>query len=208
MGTLRRVNEIFYSLQGEGYHSGVPMVFVRFSGCNLNCPFCDTSHLPGANMTEEAIIEDIMRFPQSEWIVLTGGEPGLMIDRNFIALLKSATGKRIAIESNGTVELPDNLDWITISPKGGMTPELPNDDSSYGVITPRADEIKVVDVGQSLEGYFQMACKTDSTKMYLQPCFVSDRAEYRANIARTVTRVKHDPRWTLSAQIHRFLEIR
>lgn len=60
---MKKINEIFYSLQGEGYHTGTPAVFVRFSGCNLKCTFCDTAHEEGVLMEDEAIVEAVSRFP-------------------------------------------------------------------------------------------------------------------------------------------------
>ena len=197
-----RFNEIFYSLQGEGAHTGVPSVFVRLSGCNLRCPFCDTDHFSGRTMTTREIIERVNRYP-ARWVILTGGEPSLQIDEDFVRELKEKTGKKVAIETNGTRRLPENIDWITLSPKTGIC--APGDDSEVRI--ERADEIKVVDVGQPLEPYFSLPCRRAGTKMYLQPCFVEDERERESNMRRTVERVLADPRWTLSAQIHRFLLI-
>ena len=114
---MKRINEIFHSLQGEGYNTGTAAVFVRFSGCNLRCHFCDTDHSNGTVMSERQIIEAVMQYPLAPLVVLTGGEPSLFIDHDFVALLKHYTGKQIAIETNGTNTLPDNLDWVTLSPK-------------------------------------------------------------------------------------------
>ena len=208
-----RINEIFYSLQGEGHHEGYPSVFIRFSGCNLSCPFCDTKHDKGIFMDDDAIIHAVKLY-KADWIVLTGGEPALSIDADFIHLLRRATGKKIAIETNGTVPLPDGIDWITCSPKtgicrpGGLKPgeEPSNPDFANGVI-PYANEIKVVDVGQDLDPYFSLKCKGEDTIMYLQPCYVPDEEEFAKNRLRTVRRVLADPRWTLSVQLHRFLGI-
>ena len=86
-----KINEIFYSLQGEGFHTGTPAVFVRFSGCNLHCAFCDTQH-----------------------------QTGTLMSPPFVEELKRQTGKHIAIETNGTRPLPTNLDWVTFSPKTGF----------------------------------------------------------------------------------------
>ena len=101
-----KVNEIFHSLQGEGYNTGTASVFIRLSGCNLHCAFCDTRHEEGKMMSLPEIVEQVMRYPKAPLIVLTGGEPSLWIDEDFISGLKQMTGKRIAIETNGTRPLP------------------------------------------------------------------------------------------------------
>ena len=210
---MRKINEIFYSLQGEGHHEGYPSVFIRFSGCNLSCPFCDTKHDKGIFMDDDAIIHAVKLY-KADWIVLTGGEPALSIDADFIHLLRRATGKKIAIETNGTVPLPVGIDWITCSPKtgicrpGGLKPgEEPLNPDFANVVIPYANEIKVVDVGQDLDPYFSLKCKGEDTIMYLQPCYVPDEEEFAKNRLRTVRRVLADPRWTLSVQLHRFLGI-
>ncbi|MDE6769159.1 MAG: 7-carboxy-7-deazaguanine synthase QueE, partial [Muribaculaceae bacterium] len=92
---MKKINEIFYSLQGEGAHTGCPSVFVRFSGCNKRCSFCDTQHEVGVLMSEEDIIAEINKYP-ARWIILTGGEPSMWIDSEFVEHLKKATGKLIA----------------------------------------------------------------------------------------------------------------
>lgn len=198
---MRKINEIFYSLQGEGFHVGTPAVFIRFSGCNLQCPFCDTRHRDGVMMTDDEIV-DLVNLYQSSWIILTGGEPSLYIDEKFIDFLHRATDKKIAIETNGTCPLPHGIDWVTLSPKTGISgaEDLP-------LKIERADEIKVVDMGQPLEEYFRLSCRKENTHMYLQPCWVPDKKEFRKNIESTVKRVCSDPRWSLSIQIHRYLNI-
>lgn len=201
---MKKVNEIFYSLQGEGHHTGYPSVFIRFSGCNLHCPFCDTKHEEGIFMDDDAIVRAVNLYT-AEWIVITGGEPSLTIDADFIHLLKRATGKKVAIETNGTRPLPAGLDWITVSPKKGICGEAVAD--AADVVVDYADEIKVIDTGQDLEPYFSMRCRGEKTLMYLQPCYVDDPAQCEANRLRTVRRVLADPRWTLSVQLHRFLGI-
>ena len=93
-----KINEIFYSLQGEGFYSGTPAVFVRFSGCNLRCEFCDTQHQQGMMMSLQDIVTEVNKYPNAPLLVLTGGEPSLFIDEAFVAALKSTTGKTVAIE--------------------------------------------------------------------------------------------------------------
>lgn len=197
---VRKIKEIFQSIQGEGCNTGVPAIFVRFSGCNLRCDFCDTDHEHGTWMSDDEIIKEIRKYP-AELIVLTGGEPSLFIDEEFILKLKE-TDKTIAIETNGTHELPEGIDWITVSPKMGM--------SSSGDATVRwdvADEVKVVDVGQDLEQYFKLKCVKGGTTMLLQPCYVEDPEQREKNTRRTIQRVLEDPRWRLSLQTHRYLGI-
>ncbi|MDE5976142.1 MAG: 7-carboxy-7-deazaguanine synthase QueE [Muribaculaceae bacterium] len=198
---MRKINEIFYSLQGEGRHAGVPSIFVRFSGCNLRCDFCDTRHDDGVLMSDEKIAEAVSTFP-AEWIILTGGEPSLWIDEAFIAFLKKRTGKSIAIETNGSRPLPPGIDWVTVSPKPGIAGV-----ADYEIAAGHADELKVVDVGQPLDRYFDLRCVSADTLMYLQPCFVEDEDRNKNNRDSTIKRVLDDPRWTLSLQIHRFLDI-
>ena len=140
---MKRINEIFHSLQGEGRHTGTPAVFVRFSGCNLHCPFCDTDHAVGREMSDEEIIAEVRRH-DVPLVVLTGGEPSLQLDAPFLKKLKEATGATIAIETNGTHPLPPGIDWVTLSPKTGIA------DRDLPIVLDRADEIKVVDTGQDL----------------------------------------------------------
>lgn len=201
---MRKINEIFYSLQGEGAHSGTPAVFIRFSGCNLSCPFCDTRHQKGKFISDEEIAETATSYP-AEWIILTGGEPSLHIDGEFIRYIKEVTGKKIAIETNGTTPLPPGIDWVTLSPKVGIAGE---DSADMAIVRiTDAHEIKVVDTGQDLEQYFKLPCKGPHTRMYLQPCFVEEETARMANRSRTIERVLSDPRWILSPQLHRFLGI-
>ncbi len=139
---MRKINEIFYSLQGEGFHTGTPAVFVRFSGCNLKCSFCDTRHEEGILMSDEEILRAISAFP-SNVVILTGGEPSLWIDQAFIDLLHRA-GKYICIETNGTKPLPK-----------GTPLQLTH-----------IDEVKVVYTGQDLTEYTGL----EATWHFLQPC--------------------------------------
>ena len=95
---MRRINEIFYSLQGEGYHTGIPAVFVRFSGCNLRCPFCDTQHEEGTLMSDEDIVMEVAKY-STQVVILTGGEPGLWIDEKLVIAVKDKADVDEAKES-------------------------------------------------------------------------------------------------------------
>jgi len=193
-----KVNEIFYSLQGEGYHTGIASVFIRLSGCNLHCAFCDTRHEQGTMMSLPEIVEQVMRYPRAPLIVLTGGEPSLWIDEDFVTGLKQMTGKRIAIETNGTHALPHGIDWVTLSPKTGI-----GDSGKAPVILDHCDELKVVYLGQDLAQYNNIT----ATHRYLQPCWVSDEQQCRSNMQATVQAVLDNPLWRLSLQTHRILGI-
>lgn len=181
---MRKINEIFYSLQGEGYHTGTPAVFIRFSGCNLKCSFCDTRHEEGVLMTDEAILAEVAKHPAAV-VILTGGEPSLWIDDAFIGLLHRA-GKYVCIETNGTHPLPAAIDWVTCSPKQGAA-----------VVLKRMDEVKVVYEGQDIRPYEQLP----ATHFFLQPCSCGNTAE-------TVACVMSHPGWRLSLQTHKLIDIR
>lgn len=194
-----KINEIFFSLQGEGRHAGEAATFVRFSGCNLRCPFCDTRHEEGSEMSMEEIVNEVAKNP-APLVVLTGGEPSLWLTSELIDALHNID-KFLSVETNGTYPLPPGIDWITLSPKSGMAK------GGERIVIPRADEIKVVNVGQPLAPYFEMAQRDVSTLMYLQPCYVDNPVEYACNVSDTVAKVLADPRWRLSAQLHRYLSI-
>ena len=150
-------------------------------------------------MSLEVIIEEINKYPAAPLIVLTGGEPSLYIDEDFVAALKERTGKRIAIETNGTRPLPSNLDWVTFSPKTGFD----GGDVEPCVLT-QCDELKVVYLGQDLRPYEDI----QAAHRFLQPCFSDDAALRQAYLKRSVDAVLSHPGWRLSLQVHRFLGIR
>ena len=194
-----RINEIFHSLQGEGYHTGTPAVFVRFSGCNLHCAFCDTQHQMGTLMTTQAIIDEANKYPNAPLIVLTGGEPSLFIDETFVAELRIKTCKYIAIETNGTRTLPTNIDWVTLSPKMGF-----DGGDAEPCVLKQCDELKVVYLGQDLKLYEGIK----ASHRFLQPCFSENESQRESNRKACVEAVLNHPGWRLSLQTHRILNIR
>lgn len=180
---MRKINEIFYSLQGEGFHTGTPALFIRFSGCNLKCSFCDTKHEEGEWVSDEDIVAKAKECP-AKMVVLTGGEPSLWIDEAFVEKLHQA-GKYVCIETNGTHPIPDSLDWITCSPKGAP------------VVLTRIDEVKVVYTGdEDVEPYLTLPAQVH----FLQPCSCKNTQE-------VVAYIQEHPQWRLSLQTHKWIGI-
>ncbi len=198
-----KVNEIFYSLQGEGFNTGTPAIFVRLSGCNLDCPFCDTDHISGKEMTEGEIIEEVSRYKAS-LVVITGGEPALQLTESLVEMLH-LLGKTVAVETNGTVELPKNVDWITLSPKDAFLGEKAKPVLKY------ADELKVVfgeDMCKDARPCVSTYENIDINHRFLQPCDTGDPEKNKEIIQKTIEYCKEHPEWRLSLQTHKILNIR
>ena len=199
-----RVNNIFYSLQGEGRNTGRAAVFVRFAGCNLHCPFCDTKFDTFTEMTAEEIIEKInLLLPLGEvgtglLIVLTGGEPTLQVDEAFVDLLHRQ-GFEVAMESNGTRPAPKNIDWLTVSPK---------QNEQLG-INARPDELKIVfDENTDPQSFLlPLTSHLLPRYIYLQPCDTGDPVRNADIVKRCVHYIKQHPQWRLSLQTHKLIGI-
>lgn len=183
---MRRVNDIFYSLQGEGRHTGRAAVFVRFAGCNLRCSFCDTDFASYREMSDDDIVEEISRYP-ARFVVLTGGEPTLQADAALISALHRA-GFYVAMESNGTHLPPEGLDWLTCSPK-------------ERVVVSRCDELKCIFDGVTPVSDFGI----EARYRYLQPCDVGDAARNADIARRCVAYIERHPEWRLSLQTHKLI---
>ncbi|MBO7074214.1 MAG: radical SAM protein [Bacteroidales bacterium] len=200
---MMKVNEIFYSLQGEGFNTGTPAIFVRLSGCNLDCPFCDTDHISGKEMTEGEIIEEVSRY-KAQLVVITGGEPALQLTESLVEMLH-LLGKTVAVETNGTVELPKNVDWITLSPKDAFLGE-----KATPVLTD-ADELKMVfseDMCKDARPCVSMYANINVKHRFLQPCDTGDASKNKEIIQKTIEYCKEHPEWRLSLQTHKILNIR
>lgn len=182
---IYRVNEIFASLQGEGFHTGTASVFLRFSGCNRRCSFCDTDFASYRGMTVTEIVSEVTRFIPRH-LVLTGGEPLLQADDNLISALKEV-GFYVAVETNGTLPVPDGIDWVTCSPKD---PPLAVD---------RIDELKMVYTGVDPEAV--AASLPPAQHYFLQPLSCG-------NTRQVVEYILSHPRWRLSLQTHKLIDIR
>lgn len=193
-----RVNEIFYSIQGEGAFTGTPAVFVRLSGCNLKCDFCDTEHLSHTEMSEDEIVAEVIKHP-TKHVVITGGEPLLQLSFELISKLHSEN-RFIQLETNGTLPLGKTyfmFDWVTCSPKFDFC-------KNAELKIERIDELKVVYVSQDMSVYDGI----QASKYYLQPCDTKDNERNAQNIAETIEFIKQNPKWKLSLQTQKILNVR
>jgi len=206
-----RIKEIYFTQQGEGSNTGRDFVFVRFSGCNLwsgkeknrksaICQFCDTDFygtdgINGGVYSAKQLIEKI----KSLWVskdnniavVLTGGEPLLQVNDELVAALKQEQ-IYIAVETNGTLDAPDHIDWICMSPKANTEIKLK-----------KGNEIKVIFPQESLDP--EKFSLFNFSEYYLQPM---DSNKYQENLNATITYCQKNPKWKLSLQTHKILGIR
>jgi organic radical activating enzyme len=110
-----KINEIFYSLQGEGMRVGQPTVFIRLSGCDLTCGFCDTEFASGKELAVAELLDIVKQYP-AKWVTWTGGEPMLQLKADVVDAFR-AVGYFQSIETNGGHTIPFDLDWVVVSPK-------------------------------------------------------------------------------------------
>jgi 7-carboxy-7-deazaguanine synthase (Cx14CxxC type) len=206
-----QVKEIYYTLQGEGAHAGRAAVFLRFAGCNLwsgreedrdsaTCRFCDTDFVgidgPGGGkfLQPHALAEAVAaRWPQGQgkpYVVITGGEPLLQLDSGLIASLH-ARGFEIGIETNGTLQPPEGIDWICVSPKARAE-----------LVLVHGNELKLVypQPGAEPERYAKLGFE----HFFLQPMDGPDRHE---NTAAATDYCLTHPQWRLSLQTHKLIGI-
>jgi len=193
---MRKINDIFYSLQGEGFHTGRPAVFIRFAGCNLRCPFCDTSFDDFREMTDDDILASACAYP-ARFVVLTGGEPSLQTDDELIARLHAA-GFEVAMESNGTHRVPSALDWLTVSPK------RPWHQGAENIPGRPIDELKVIFDGNAHPNDFlPPTMPHPAPRLLLQPCDTGDARRNSLIIHQCIDYIKAHPQWRLSLQTHK-----
>lgn len=197
-----KINEIFYSIQGEGCFAGKPAIFIRFSGCNLACPFCDTDFRSGMEMSIAQIIEHIREIGKAcRFVVLTGGEPTLQVTEQFVDALQDA-GYLVAMETNGTRPWPGNLDWVTVSPKDIFCGER----AALCEDNPWADEIKVVYNGEN--GHLLAKYEDLASALYIQPCDTGNPAKNAEILKSAIEWLKDNPDWKLSLQTQKIINVK
>ena len=198
-----RVNETFVSLQGEGYFTGTPAFFLRLSGCNLRCSFCDTHHQSYKEMSEEEIVEEASRH-KPRHIVITGGEPALQLTKSLIDKLHEA-GFFIQVETNGTLPLPEGIDWVTCSPKQTLSNSpLKGEDI-------KIDELKVLFMGDGSDPEViisPLLGEGSGVRLFLQPLDTGNAERNRIILRDTIAYVMQHPKWSLSLQTHKLLGIK
>ena len=189
------VNEIFYSLQGEGGRTGQASIFIRLAKCNLACSFCDTDFERGVKMTADELLEEINRYG-CKWIIWTGGEPALQLTDTIVTFFKNA-GYLQAIETNGTRRIPAGMDYITCSPK--------QDFEKVRELIPRVDELRFpMQKGDPLP---DITILPETTRYLLSPIFDNDRI-IPENVDYCISLIKDNPVWALSLQTHKLIGIR
>ena len=204
-----KVKEIYYTIQGEGYHTGRPAVFCRFAGCNLwtgreedrdnaICRFCDTDFwgtdgVNGGKYTKEdlaRLVRSLYKGNDAPFVVCTGGEPALQLDAAMIEAFHDE-GLQIAIETNGTVPLKKGIDWICVSPKADTK-----------IVVTSGHELKLV--YPQIENHPTEYEHLNFDHFYLQPLDDENQAE---NIKECVSYCLENPKWKLSLQTHKFIGI-
>jgi 7-carboxy-7-deazaguanine synthase (Cx14CxxC type) len=205
------VKEIYYTLQGEGANVGMPAVLLRFAGCNLwsgretdrlraACQFCDTDfvgtngpgggHFSSAKLLSAAVAAT-WKGGGTRFVVVTGGEPGLQLDNALVDALH-AEGFRVAAETNGTLSLPAGVDWVCVSPKGAAP-----------LMIRHGDELKLV--FPQGDAHPEQFVRLDFRHFFLQPM---DGPDLVAHTQRAVGYCLAHPRWRLSLQVHKLLNLR
>jgi len=196
--TVYPIVEIFHSVQGEGFHAGIPHVFIRFGNCNLRCEWCDTDFLTFEEMEVNEIVEQVLSFG-CDRVIFTGGEPAIQ-DLSTIGKMLKSHNISLSIETNGTIIVDPIIDWICVSPKDQIYPNV----SIKQVV---GDELKVVYCGQDLSIYESL--KSGFTHHFVQPCYMEEESvEENGRSFRLVEKiVKENEGWRLSLQTHKWMGV-
>jgi 7-carboxy-7-deazaguanine synthase len=198
-GRLLPVMEVFYSIQGEGYHTGKAAAFLRIGGCDVGCHWCDAKEAWNATLHPltplETILDQLCSFPAKS-VVITGGEP-LMVNLGPLCAGLKERGMQIFLETSGAYPISGMFDWICLSPKRNARPRKE--------LCLMADELKViVHVEEDLVWAVENACLVkDKCLLYLQP----EWSRYRQVLPLIVEFVKGNPGWMVSLQSHKFMNI-
>jgi organic radical activating enzyme len=189
--------EIFESLQGEGRNMGRPCVFVRFAGCNLKCPWCDTDIAPRFSLSLDELVAEVKTF-RAKSVILTGGEPTIVAGMPELVAALKREGCWIAVETNGTNEADwfAFVDYVACSPKAEFPQSLK---------LTAADEVRVVASGAATVEFCESVRRTiNATDYYISPCDEGGTFNF-ANAKSLLLRLEG---WSLSVQLHKLLGFR
>lgn len=198
-----RIVEIFESLQGEGYNTGMPAIFIRLGKCNLACAWCDTDYLKFKMMNLHEILGCLKTY-RAKNIIITGGEPTIQPNLDILLDALKAQGYRLCIETNGLNPAPPQIDYVAVSPKACYA-------EKYAVqCLETADDVRIVADGEVLGFCIEMEGKIRAAHYYLSPC----EQNGVMNIYDTIRQIgllnarKNAPvHWQLSVQTHKWAGI-
>jgi organic radical activating enzyme len=191
--------EDFYTIQGEGFHSGRPAYFLRLGGCDVGCVWCDVKESLDRSKHPDTLLENIVArvlHSGTDFVVITGGEPA-MYDLNPLVDALHANGLYVAIETSGAYEVQGEIDWFCLSPKKFKMPVA----SAYE----RADEFKVVIFHNSDFAWAEEQLKhlKPGCKLFIQP----EWSKAEQFLPMIIEYVKNNPQWRISLQTHKFMNI-
>ena len=197
--SLIPIMESFYSIQGEGFHSGKPAYFIRLSGCDVNCHWCDVKESWEISKEQYTSIDDIVNEvikTSTDLVVITGGEP-LMHDLSDLTKALKSEGKNIHIETSGTHPITGDFDWICFSPKKFKKP--------LEIFFSISDELKIIIYNKSdLQWAEELSHKVnENTQLIMQPEW--SREELISPLI--LEYIKLNPKWRISVQTHKYLNV-
>ena len=198
-GTLLPLMEEFYTIQGEGYNTGKAAYFIRLGGCDVGCHWCDVKESWDASLhpltQADTIVEHALQYP-AKTVVITGGEP-LLYNLDYLTAKLKENGIKTFIETSGAYPLSGHWDWICLSPKKFKAPLLP--------IAGEADELKIIVFNKSDFSWAEQHAQQVSAKckLFLQP----EWSKAKEITPLIVDYVMNNPKWEISLQTHKYLNI-
>ncbi|WP_100052843.1 7-carboxy-7-deazaguanine synthase QueE [Basfia succiniciproducens] len=194
--------EIFESLQGEGFNTGMPCIFVRFGKCNLACPWCDTDYERFEYRTLQQIVEKVRSFSAKN-IIITGGEPTIQPKISLLLAQFKRDGYFLAIETNGLRAVPPQVDYIAASPKAMYAEKYRRRCIDF------AHEVRIVMDADAENFCQQIEQKIRTERYYLSPCEIEGKMNLLETIALLgkLNQRPNKPKWQLSIQTHKLAGI-
>ena len=192
-----KIDEIFKSIQGEGDNFGKEFVFVRFCGCNYDCSWCDQPTISNIEATEDEII-NLVEKEGIKSVLFTGGEPTLQLTEKLVKRFKDL-GYYIAIETNGSNNVPNGVDYITVSPKIGMGKD---------VVLKEVSEVRVPADTLDIEKYIQVYNQIKAVKYFLSPIYLEKEERFDFETLAKVYDALRGYDFRISIQLHKLMGVR